>query len=97
MTRIRAALLDGLAADPDRRSPQDDAKELLADLLDWHRREAKPAWWRYFHVRALTDAELVDEPDAIGRLSGGQVTEHVKKSVVVPVLFPTAGARILSG
>jgi hypothetical protein len=23
---------------------------LLADLLDWHRREDKPAWWRYFYL-----------------------------------------------
>jgi transposase len=23
----------------------------LADLLDWHRREDKPAWWRYFYLR----------------------------------------------
>ena len=31
-----------------------ERRALLADLLDWHRREAKPAWWRYFYVR---DAE----------------------------------------
>ena len=32
-----------------RRSRRREA--LLADLLEWHRREDKPAWWRYFYVR----------------------------------------------
>ena len=28
------------------RTDEDRARLLLADLLEWHRREAKPAWWR---------------------------------------------------
>ena len=29
------------------------ARELLADRLDWHRREDEPAWLRYFYLRYL--------------------------------------------
>jgi uncharacterized protein len=36
----------------------------------------------------LTSAELVDERDAIGELTGGEVVEHVKKSVVCRFSFP---------
>ncbi|MPZ49021.1 MAG: TM0106 family RecB-like putative nuclease [Dehalococcoidia bacterium] len=43
---------------------------LLAQLLNWHRREAKSFWWRYFFLRdELTDAERREEPDALGELA----------------------------
>src|SRR6202044_1001085 len=56
VARIRAALLAGLPADRAEWTTEQQAKALLADLLDWHRREAKPAWWRYFHLRTLSAA-----------------------------------------
>src|SRR5712692_5566238 len=51
------ALHDALLADVplDRRTPKDDARILMADLLEWHRRDAKPGWWRFFHLHGLTD------------------------------------------
>ena len=53
VTRIRAALLAGVPAEPSGQTSEQQARALLADLLDWHRREAKPAWWRYFYLRTL--------------------------------------------
>ncbi len=53
LTRIAAALLDGVPADPALRTGPQRASALLADLLDWHRREARPGWWRYFYLRTL--------------------------------------------
>jgi len=38
--RIRSALLAGVSAE----TPEGQARALLANLLDWHRREDKPAW-----------------------------------------------------
>ncbi len=76
--RIRSALLAG----------EGQARVLLADLIDWHRREDKPAWWRYFYLRTLSPAELTGEPDALGGLAGGEVVGHVKKSVVRRFRFP---------
>ena len=67
------------------------ARALLADLLDWHRREDKPAWWRYFYLRTLSPAELTGEPDALGGLTGGDVVGQVKKSVGTAVPLPAAG------
>jgi uncharacterized protein len=69
-------------------TPTGQARALLADLLDWHRREDKPAWWRYFYVRTLSPAELVGEPDALGGLTGGGVVGQVKRSVVRRFRFP---------
>ena len=43
---------------------------LLAQLLNWHRREAKSFWWRYFYlVGEVTDEERREESDALGELT----------------------------
>ena len=73
------------------------ARALLADLLDWHRREDKPAWWRYFYLRTLSPAELIGEPDALGGLTGGQIVDEVKKSVVRRFSFPPQEHRFSAG
>ena len=88
VARIRAALQTGVSAETSERTDEQQARALLADLLDWHRREDKPAWWRYFYVRTLSPAELIGEPDALGGLTGGEVVGQVKKSVVRRFWFP---------
>ena len=95
VTRIRSALLAGVSAS----SWTDDerGRVLLADLLDWHRREDKPAWWRYFHVRELSPAELIGEPDALGGLTGGEIVDQVKKSEVRRFSFPPQEHRFSCG
>jgi uncharacterized protein len=45
-----------------------DGKELMAWLLEYHRREARPAWWWYFRRRAMTDDELAEDGEALGGL-----------------------------
>ena len=88
VTRIRSALLAGVPAEASGRTSEQQARALLADLLDWHRREDKPAWWRYFYLRTLSPGELIGEPDALGGLVGGIEVGQVKKSVVRRFSFP---------
>jgi predicted RecB family nuclease len=88
VTRLRSALLSSVPAQPSSRTPGQAAVALLADLLEWHRRENKPAWWRYFYVRTLSSDDLVFEPDALGLLSGGAVVGSVKRSVLRRFSFP---------
>ena len=39
-------------------------------MLNWHRREGKSFWWRYFYLlHELTDEERRDESDALGVLT----------------------------
>ena len=103
--RIRSALLAGVSAETpgaiawgvSAETPEGQARVLLADLLDWHRREDKPAWWRYFHVRRLSPAELTGEPDALGGLVGGEVVGQVKKSVVRRFGFPPQEHKFSAG
>ena len=57
---LRQALLAGAEADPPRR--------LVAELLEYHRREARPAWWWFFERCQMSADELVEDGEAIGRL-----------------------------
>jgi predicted RecB family nuclease len=97
VTRIRSALLEGVSAETSARTDEQRARALLADLIDWHRREAKPAWWRYFYVRTLSPAELIGEPDALGGLTGGEIVKPVKKSVLRRFSFPPQEHRFSAG
>jgi uncharacterized protein len=67
-----AALIQNLTADvpagESLRSEEQAARWLLANLLDWHRREAKVAYWEKYRLRDLGDEELRDERAAIGGL-----------------------------
>jgi uncharacterized protein len=97
LARIRDALLADVPDDPLARSAEQNAKALLADLLDWHRREDKPGWWRYFYLRTLGPAELIDEPDALGGLTGGDVVTELGRSVVRRFFFPAQEHRFAAG
>jgi uncharacterized protein len=62
--RVRA-LMARLAGDvppePAERSAEQHARWLLANLLEWHRREDKASWWEFFRLAALPKEELRDE------------------------------------
>ncbi len=42
--------------------------QLLAQVLEFHRREDKPTWWALFDRNASTDAELEEDPDCLANL-----------------------------
>ena len=60
---LRARLLSG-GPDEDR-SPEQQARWVLAYLLDFHRREDKATWWEYFRLRELPIEDLMDERSAV--------------------------------
>lgn len=47
------------------RTQGDAISVVLADLIDFHRREEKPMWWRLFDRAKATSEELHDEPACI--------------------------------
>ena len=50
------------------RDGEQQARWVLANILDWHRREDKAVWWEYFRLSELTVEELLDERDSLGGL-----------------------------
>jgi len=67
-------LLAGVPDDRGARSDEQQARWLLANMLDWHRREEKAPWWEYFRLRDMSDDELLE--DNAG-LSGLEFVERV--------------------
>jgi len=56
-----AKLVDGIPADSSERTEEDQAKWLLAQLLDWHRRENKATYWEGYRLADLDDHDLLEE------------------------------------
>jgi predicted RecB family nuclease len=63
-----AQLVDGIPVNPGERSQEQAARWMLAQLLDWHRRENKATWWEGFRLADLDDEELLDERVALAGL-----------------------------
>jgi predicted RecB family nuclease len=76
---LAEALKRNVPVDPALRTPEQAASWLLADLLDWHRREAKAEWWEFFRMKDLTDEDLLDERSAIAGLTFVERVSFVRK------------------
>lgn len=74
---LEAALRAGLHDDPDARDEQQEARWLLAHMLQWHRRELNCTYWELYRLRDLDAEELQDEPAA---LVGLRFREEIDKS-----------------
>jgi predicted RecB family nuclease len=61
---------------------------LLAQMLEWHRREEKSAWWEYFRLCALSDDELQEDKSALGGLEFAGERGRIKRSIVYRYSFP---------
>src|SRR6266571_3614076 len=81
---IREKLLAGVPADVAVRSPEQQARWILANVLDFHWREDKCVWWEYFRLRELSDEELRDERAGLAGLDflGTMPTNSTRKGAV---------------
>lgn len=79
---LATQLLEGVPVDRRERTSEQQGRWLLAQLLDWHRREEKVAWWDYFRLAALSDEERLDEPVC---LSGLEFVDRVGGTAKCPV------------
>ena len=76
------ALTAGVPADRHLRTPEEHGRWLLAQLLDWHRRDEKPAWWSWHDLRTRSMEDLIEASEGIGGLTYVADLETVAKSVV---------------
>jgi hypothetical protein len=76
------SLQNGIPADIGERTDEQKGRWLLADLLDWHRRESKADWWEFYRLRDLTDKELLDERSG---MAGLQFLERIGFERKIPV------------
>jgi predicted RecB family nuclease len=106
-TRPRPAVADGLPSivqtDAEKREAELAEKlrgagqPLMAGLVGWHRREARPQWWDFYRVENLTDDELVRDTAALGEL-GPPVSRGAlpapKRSTVWRYDFPPQDTKV---
>src|SRR5690606_25196514 len=63
-----ARLTEDVPADAAERSPEQHARWLLAQMLEFHRREDKSTWWEYFSRLELSPEELIEDGATLGGL-----------------------------
>lgn len=61
-------LLAGVPEDEAARTADQHLRALMAQLLDFHRRADKPAWWALFARRDMDEEELIDDAECIAGL-----------------------------
>ena len=78
---------------------EDEERTLLAYLLLYHRREGKPAWWRYFDLRGKPIGELLEDRDALACLERDHSVPPVpyKRSHDYTFTFPPQEFRLDTG
>jgi uncharacterized protein len=94
---VMDALLDGVPADRETRSEEQQARWLLAYMLEWHRREDKAVWWEFFRLRELSDEALLDEKGALSGLRHAGSAGSVKGKPVYRYRFPAQETSIRAG
>lgn len=62
-------LTDGIPDDVAERTAEQQARWLLAFMLDWHGREKKAVWWEYFRLRDLSAEDLLHERAGLSGLT----------------------------
>jgi predicted RecB family nuclease len=69
VAEVASRLTAGVPAGFEDRSTEQQASWILANVLDWHRRELKSAWWEYFRLAALPAEDLLEERCALSGLT----------------------------
>src|SRR5580700_1238171 len=71
------------------RSPEQQARWILAYILDWHRREEKAVWWEYFRLSALANEDLLEERAALANLTFVETVGGTVKAPIHRYRFPS--------
>jgi predicted RecB family nuclease len=76
-----AKLVEGVPPDSSERTEKEQATWLLAQLLDWHRRENKATYWEGYRLADLDDHDLLEERAG---LAGLQLVKRVAVERKIP-------------
>lgn len=85
---LRGRLLESVPNNPAERNEGHHARQLLADVLDWHRRKEKPVWHEYFRIGRLTADECFEESGPIGNLGPEKPIGAIDSSAGYEYPFP---------
>jgi predicted RecB family nuclease len=91
--RLTADVPTDLAA----RNEEQQARWLLANVVDWHRREDKAVWWEYFRLAALSAEDLLDERAGLSGLVFVGAVGGTAKAPIHSYRFPPQETEIRGG
>ena len=96
---LSTALLNGISDDLREATPEEKARWMMAQLVHYHRREARPAWWWYFERCTKSPEALVDDTESIGMLvlDLSVPAETEKKSLIHTYVFPPQDFKLAPG
>lgn len=96
-----AALVERLTADVpsdrEQRSNEQQARWVLAHLLDWHRRELKSTYWELFRLGDLPAEDLFDERCAVAGLTFVATVGGTAKAPIHRYRFPPQELELRGG
>ena len=97
--QLADALTTGLAEDLNVLSHEEHGQWLMAQLLQYHRREDKPVWWAYFTRLEMSGEELLEDQEAIGQLTADPQQPPVadSRSFIYTLRFPEQEHKLLPG
>jgi predicted RecB family nuclease len=78
---LAAQLMTEVPAKAPERSSEQAGRWILAQLLDWHRRENKASWWEGYRLKELDDNELIEERAG---LAGLRFVKHLAIDRKIP-------------
>ena len=97
IAELIADLTEGMPPEPAERSDDEHSRWLLAQMLEWHRREEKSDWWAYFERQKLSDERLLEDRETIAGLSFEEVDGSVKQSFLFRYSFPPQETKLDRG
>ncbi len=97
VAHLAEQLTGGINPDHEQRTAEENARWVLSNLLDWHRREKKAEWWEYYRLRDLREEELLEERSALAGLEFLTRTVAPKKNPVDGYKFEKQETNIRPG
>ena len=97
VTPLVDALCEEVPVDPSERTAEQHANWLLAQLLDWHRREDKAVWWELFRLSDLPAEDLRDEKAGLADLQFVATVGGTAKCPIDRYSFAPQEAEVRAG
>ena len=99
LAQYRDLLTGDLPQNADEWSERDALRSLVFQLLDFHRREAKPEWWSIFARMDKDETELIDDVECIAglRLDPTSPPRDDKRSRIYTYMFPAQDCKLKAG
>ncbi len=97
IAKLIEKLTEDIPVDEAERSAEQVGRWLLANLLDWHRREEKAGWWEYFRLCELPAEDLFEERAGLSGLTFDSAQGGTPKAPIHRYRFPPQETDIRGG